>query len=64
MFYLPVKLADPEMGQPFLHISNNGYVKSSDGTHAPLNDDYSGGYDRMISERIIDVPVKRRKYIE
>ena len=35
MFYLPVELADPEMGQPFLHTSNSSYVDSTNGTHSP-----------------------------
>ena len=35
MFYLPVELADPEMGQPLLHKSNSSYIRSTDGTHAP-----------------------------
>ena len=38
MFYLPIELADPEMGKPILHISNSSFVQSTDGTHAHLND--------------------------
>ena len=35
MFYLPIGLADPGMGQAILHISNISFVESTDGTHAP-----------------------------